>query len=210
MSDKSVMKDGTLGVWFHLADMLEGYVVSVQVQDTYHGPVISDLCIGVPDRAFGPPQENLPWVTGWYFEPTEPGVPLPRVTAKALQNIRLEDIYAEIRKALPEPESIEDERWRDFVAALKDDDQLRQRRRRDPHFYANVSQLYLKAAEQRQRGVYDLMAEMAPELNLAAATLRDIVKEAKKLGYLEPSPFPGVAGGKLTDKGRRHLRIGEE
>ena len=130
------------------------------------------------------------------------------MTAQALQKIRMTDIWAKIREKLPDPDSIDDGAWRAFVAALREGEG--RRRRRDLYFYANVAQLYVEAAAQRQRRVYELMAEMMPELDLAPASLKDVVKEAKRLGLLEPSPRRGVAGGKLTAKGRKYLRIGEE
>lgn len=215
MSGETVMKTPIEEFWFyfHEEDLIKGYTVSVRVQNSFHGPVITDLCISVaepPDLRRFRKMELAPWLADWYFEPKEPGEQPPRVTAQALQKIRMADIWAKIRDEdkLPHPESIDDGAWRGFVRAIREGGEGR--RRRDLYFYANVAELYLEAAAQRQRGVYELMAKMAPELGLAPASLKDVVKEAKHLGILEPSPYPGVAGGNLTAKGRKHLRIGEE
>jgi hypothetical protein len=172
---------------------------------------MTDLCVSVAeprDLRHMRKIELAPWLADWYFEPKEPGEQPPTVTAQALQKIRMADIWEKIREDLPDPSSIDDGAWRAFVAAMREGEG--HRRRRDLYFYANVAQLYLEAAAQRQRGVYELMAKMMPELGLAPASLKDVVKEAKRFGILEPSPRRGVAGGKLTAKGRKHLRIGEE
>ena len=206
-----VMKTPMNQIWFVFEDLIKGYIVSVRVQDSYHGPVMTDLCISIAGPSVWRRSRNGergPRLADWYLEPKKPGEQPPRVTAQALQKIRMADIWAKIREELPDPESIDDGAWRAFVAALREGEG--RRRRRDLYFYANVAQLYLEAAAQTQRGVYELMAKMAPELDLAPASLKDVVKEAKRRGLLDPSPYPGVAGGKLTAKGLKHLRIGEE
>ena len=206
-----VTKGAALGVWVYDHESVPGYTLSIRYQETYHGPLITDLCISVSEppelRAARSSDEPGPWLAEFYLEPTTPGVVPREVTIQALQSIRMADILEAVRKALPEPEQIDDTGWREFVAAIREGDRPR---RRDEHFYAAVAALYVEVAAEMQRGVYDEMAERAPELRLAPASLRDVVKEAKRRGFIRPAAKRGQAGGVLTDKARKYLRVEDE
>ena len=208
-----VMKIPKRRLWLYDHESVPGYTLSIRYQETYHGPVITDLCISVSEppewRAARSSDAPGPWLNEFYYAPTTPGVSPREVTIQALQSIRMADILEAVRKALPEPEQMDDLGWREFVAAIREGGR---RGRRDDHFFAAVAALYLEVAAEMQRGVYDEMAERAPELELAPASLRDVVKEAKRRGFIRPltSAKRGQAGGALTDKARKYLRVEDE
>ena len=186
MSAKEIMKLPRKTPWVYDHESVPGYTLSIRYQETYHGPVMTDLCISVSEPAdIRAKPENGPWIADLYFEPTIAGEAPRRVTIQALQKIKL----SEIAKSTPEPDEISDEGWREFFAEIRE---LGRPRRRDEFFFAAISQLYLRAASKTQRGVYREMLVLEPDLWLAEDTLKDIVKQAKRQGFIDPPPERGA------------------
>jgi hypothetical protein len=80
------------------------------------------------------------------------------------------------------------------------------RRQRTPEFYTAVAASYVRHTS-RSRRVYEAMQETDyPYYH--QDTLRDLVKECRKQGYLTAAP-KGRAGGQLTDKALRILNRSE-
>jgi hypothetical protein len=94
--------------------------------------------------------------------------------------------------------------WQTIEAAESalGDPQSPGRRPRTPTLYARVAASYLRQAS-RNRRVYEAMHEMDYPF-YHQDTLRDLVKECRKQGYLTAAP-KGRAGGQLTDKALRVL-----
>jgi hypothetical protein len=73
--------------------------------------------------------------------------------------------------------------------------------RRDDLFYAEIAAVYVDVARATKRGIYQAMAALLP---LAASSLADAVKEARKRELLT-RPIEGRSGGTLTPKAKELL-----
>jgi len=183
-------KDPRLAVIFD--DVLAGWEVWIWLDHEHGMPIIHELRVAPPR-------------TGTRYRQAKPGglvasnrnkINLLTLSRRAFQEVMT---HTEELRAHPQWEH-----WKAEIAAFETieaarhavvDPKLAGRRKRTPLYYAQVSAAYVREVAAGPKP-YERMAE---EFDSNADTMLDVVKEARRRGFLTKAPS-GKAGGQLTKK----------
>lgn len=186
-------------VWVNFDDLVEDCLVDVCISETHRGWAITDLCISLappePVRDQIEYEGVRPRLSHFAVYPFDTDETIRGITSKHLQAIKLDVIRQRIADHT-EGDHTDDPEWTRRLRSITESMRAGRHIRRDDLFYAEVAAVYVDVTRDTKRRIYQAMADLLP---LAASSLSDAVKEARKRELLT-RPFEGRAGGALTPK----------
>jgi hypothetical protein len=190
---------GPAFLWVDFDDLVEGCLVDVRIAETHRGWAITDLCISLAPPE--PLRDQIdyggihPRLSDFAVYPFDSYETIRGITSKHLQAIKLDVIRQTIADDT-DGEEMDDPEWTSRLKHITESMRTGRHNRRDDLFYAEVAAVYVDITRDTKRGIYQIMADRLP---LAASSLSDVVKEARKRQLLT-RPIAGRSGGTLTPK----------
>lgn len=188
-------------MWIDFDDLVDDCLVDVCIAETARGWAITDMCISLaPPPAMRDHidyEDKRPRLSDFAVYPIDSDETIRGITSKHLAGLKLDTI----RQAIAEDtagEEMADPEWTERLKRISESMSTGRANRRDDLFYAQVAAVYVEVTSHTRRGIYESMSLRLP---LAASTLADVVKEARKRELLT-RPINGRSGGTLTDKAR--------
>ncbi len=195
---------GPAVMWVHFDDLVEDCFVDVCIAETHRGWAITDLSISLappePVRDQIDYEDMGPRLSHFAVYPIDSDETIRGITSKHLQAIKLDVVRQRIADDI-DGEEMDDPAWTRRLEQISESMRTGRHSRRDDLFYAEVAAVYVDVTRATKRGIYQAMAALLP---LAASSLADAVKEARKRELLT-RPIEGRSGGTLTPKAKELL-----